>query len=144
MRRPAGESSSTRSGRESSASRSRSPERAGSAATAEGSTHRHGSPGSDPSAKTQSAARRKTLAACRQAGYLPAGNRKNVPVETIAEQCPAPCRAGRGGLRMTLASLDAAGRVGKEFTYKIEVTNKRRRPRPEAAGPAGRILTEST
>ena len=35
-----------------------------------------------------------------------------------------PAGAGTGGLRMTLASLTQPARVGKEFTYKIEVTNQ--------------------
>jgi uncharacterized repeat protein (TIGR01451 family) len=48
-----------------------------------------------------------------------------------------PALAGTGGLRMTLASLTQPARVGKEFTYKIEVTN----PTPAAPsrnGGAGR------
>ena len=48
-----------------------------------------------------------------------------------------PAGAGTGGLRMTLASLTQPARVGKEFTYKIEVTNQAPAA-PSRSGGAGR------
>ena len=86
--------------------------------------HYRGSPGADPSTTTQSDAQRKTLAARRQAGYLLAGNRTVARDETVAQQRPVPCRCRDGWVAHDPRQPDAAPRVGKEFTYKIEVTNR--------------------
>jgi uncharacterized repeat protein (TIGR01451 family) len=55
------------------------------------------------------------------------------PDASPPETAPQKKMKGTGGLHMTMASLTQPARVGKEFTYKIEVTNQSRTVQSDVA-----------